>query len=82
MPQSAVDAGHVDFVLPAEDIAAQLSRIGHHNSAQLEDDAPAVITTEDADQLHNILLLLQRRSGVDFRHYRRLKSRPAPGSCS
>ncbi|MDQ3109861.1 MAG: histidine kinase, partial [Bacteroidota bacterium] len=70
MPQSAVNAGVVDFILAPEKIPAQLSQI---NSAYKtnhfykdEDELPK----DDEDIFKQILLLLRQRSGVDFTYYK------------
>jgi two-component system CheB/CheR fusion protein len=73
MPQSAVDTGAVDFVMTPEEIAEQLALLGSHLTQHPEivpaiPDAP-VIAHDDA--LRKILSLLQKRTGVDFQHYRR-----------
>ena len=70
MPQSAVNAGVVDFILAPEKIPAQLLQI---NSAykishffKEEDGLPK----DDDDVFKQILLLLRQRSGVDFTYYK------------
>jgi len=70
MPQSAVNAGVVDFILAPEKIPAQLLQI---NSAykishffKEEDELPK----DDEDVFKQILLLLRQRSGVDFTYYK------------
>jgi two-component system, chemotaxis family, CheB/CheR fusion protein len=69
MPQSAIDTGAVDFILTPEEIAEQLSRLGAHLARHPRDAMP----TSDGDdaELRKILALLHKRTGVDFRHYRR-----------
>lgn len=70
MPQSAVNAGVVDFILAPEKIPAQLSQI---NSAyqkshfyKNEEELPK----DDENIFKQILLLLRQRSGVDFTYYK------------
>ncbi len=71
MPQSAVSTGCIDVVLPPEEIARELARIGHHPyviAATRTTDA-ALPVTEEAS-LRNILKLLRASFGVDFSGYR------------
>ena len=73
MPEHAVDTGAVDFVLTPEEIAEQLRRIGAHlamNESQPVTAGAADGTDQDA-ALRKIMMLLQKRTGVDFQHYRR-----------
>ena len=62
MPESAIAAGVVDFVLPPAGIARQLVAIakGSHGVAE---------PSEDAD-LANTLRLVRTVTGVDFTHYK------------
>jgi two-component system CheB/CheR fusion protein len=72
MPLSAVATGYVDFVLPPEAIAAQLTTLGRHvggNSTARQAAEP--MPPDEAEQLNKILLTLRNRTGVDFRQYRR-----------
>ena len=72
MPQHAIDSGHVDFVLPPEKIGDQLNKIGRHITAQqTRDGSLSAVPAEEQDDVQRILLMLQRRRGVDFRQYRR-----------
>jgi len=69
MPRSAVATGAVDFILPPEEIAEQIARLGAHLARHREGAQPTD-DPEDED-LRKILVLLRKRSGVDFQHYRR-----------
>ncbi|HEY6726653.1 MAG TPA: CheR family methyltransferase, partial [Polyangiaceae bacterium] len=84
MPQSAIAAGHVDFVLPPEDIARELTRLGQHPYlvpalAKGDGSVPAAVprvasTTpepEDRESLARILQLLQQATGTDFGAYKK-----------
>jgi two-component system, chemotaxis family, CheB/CheR fusion protein len=71
MPQSAVDTGCVDFVLPPEGIAAELVRIGRHPYIAdalraHEEEAPAA----DEGQFASIVAVLHGATGIDFSLYR------------
>jgi two-component system CheB/CheR fusion protein len=71
MPLSAVAAGCVDFVLPPEKIAAELTRMGHHPYMAVAQSAEAA---EPADEGGNgfrqICLLLRSATRVDFLQYK------------
>lgn len=85
MPESAISAGYVDFVLPPEDIAHELTRLGRHPylvPASAEADgaaaaeprqvvAPVTPEPEDRESLARILELLQQLSGTDFAAYKK-----------
>ena len=70
MPQSAVNAGVVDFILAPEKIPAQLLQIYRtYKTSHFykdEDDLPK----DDEGIFKQILLLLRQRSGVDFTYYK------------
>lgn len=67
MPHSAIASGCVDFVLPPEEIAREIIRIGHH---------PCVLTEAKSQKPDNntgfarIVNLLHHATGVDFTHYK------------
>lgn len=71
MPQSAIAAGCVDFVLPPKGIAQELTRIMRHPyvngrpSEEIENPSDG-----DARALNEILAILQRSKRTDFSHYR------------
>ncbi|OBX24528.1 two-component system CheB/CheR fusion protein [Gelidibacter algens] len=72
MPQSAVKAGVVDFVLAPEDIPAQLLQINSSYKANnVFEDSEQVIEDDNEETFEKILLLLHQRSGVDFTFYKR-----------
>jgi two-component system CheB/CheR fusion protein len=74
MPQSAIDAGCVDFIQPPEKIAKELARIGSHpyvrpdvlQLAPMGEAGP--VTTGSA--LGRILAQLRFATGVDFANYK------------
>ena len=83
MPQSAIAAGCVDFVLSPQEIGCELARIAKHPYTSAKpspaprsgrDSAPA--TQEPRHQPHaepaleRLLLLLKKHSGVDFSLYK------------
>ena len=70
MPRAAIDAGSVDFVLPPEGIAEELTRLGRHPyvtlpKSEAEEEAPGDRARE------KILGILLRARGVDFGQYRK-----------
>jgi len=73
MPGSAIDAGCVDAILPAERIAAELARIARHplirprTKARGKEPEPF---PESADALDKIFFLLKQNSTVDFSLYK------------
>jgi two-component system CheB/CheR fusion protein len=79
MPQSAVDSGLVDFVLPAAEVPAKLlemrdvmAMIRRHATpgGRPVELSPFDLEAPPADVLDDILALLRTRTGHDFRHYR------------
>jgi len=70
MPQSAIKAGVVDFVLSPEDIPAHLLQIcNSYESNHFFKEAEEI--PKDEDYIYKqILLLLRQRSGVDFTYYK------------
>ncbi len=65
MPQSAILAGTVDFVLPAEAIAAELARLARHPLQVHE-----VAESDRSPEFSVIVQQLHAVSGVDFSSYR------------
>jgi len=85
MPRSAISAGHVDFVLPPEEIARELKRLGRHPYlvpalAEADGSSPPAVRRvvasvipepEDGESLARILELLQQAGGTDFGAYKK-----------
>src|SRR6266567_1699490 len=73
MPQSAIASGNVDFVLPPEDIARYLTKIGRHPYIKLPDveeiEEPLVSPEKDGE-LGQLFHLLKKTFGVDFSGYK------------
>ena len=82
MPESAIAAGVVDFVLPPDQIARQLARLAHHPFASAVSPAKEELPAADESDFNQILALLKAGTGVDFTHYKHstIKRRilPAP----
>jgi two-component system CheB/CheR fusion protein len=68
MPQSSIGAGCVDFVLPPEGIARELSRIARHPF--VGPCAEEVLKPVEESVFGQILALLKRATGVDFTFYK------------
>lgn len=68
MPQSAIEAGVVDFILPPEEIPKKLLEVT--SKTVLSDEALQNIPKEDEDTFKQILSLLRIRKGVDFTYYK------------
>ena len=70
MPNNAINAGVVDFVLKSAEIPAQLMHMQHtFKSIPLEESQSDVLTNEE-DNFKQILALLRVRRGVDFTYYK------------
>src|SRR5436309_8710374 len=71
MPQSAIAAGCVDFVLPPDAIGRELARIRVHPYLALSSSSRTAELVPDGDpQLKNILHLLHTANEVDFSDYK------------
>src|SRR6266446_6017053 len=71
MPQSAIAAGCVDFVLPPDAIAGELARIRAHPYLATSSSSRTAELVPDGDpQLKDILHLLRTANGVDFSDYK------------
>ena len=72
MPQSAIAEGVVDFILSPQEIARELNWMSKH---PLVKRTAVKFAPEDAIEnsnpdLKNILELIHKKNGVDFRHYK------------
>ncbi len=72
MPSNAIASGHVDFILPPEAIAEELTKISRHPyvASPTPIKATEVLPTENTDTLSTIFGLLRICCGVDFSHYK------------
>ena len=71
MPVNAIRKGAIDFVLPPKDIARELARIARRPSAaRTPADFVNPGVTGPLDDLDTLFAMLQRATGVDFRHYK------------
>jgi two-component system, chemotaxis family, CheB/CheR fusion protein len=68
MPRNAREAGAVDFVLPPDQIARQLVALRKNPVArQVQAHEPL---ESDMQEIHRILVLLHKHTGVDFSQYK------------
>jgi two-component system, chemotaxis family, CheB/CheR fusion protein len=70
MPQSALDTGLVDHVLPVAQMPAALISYARHAPAQAPSSADAALETAP-EELESILKLLRVGTNSDYRHYKR-----------
>jgi len=71
MPRSSIAADHVDIVLPPNEIAIELGRLGHQFSRpEVRSLEKGVAPSDDEQVLLRILQSLRNLSGVDLRHYK------------
>jgi len=68
MPQSATDAGVVDYSLPLAELAVELVRLSHHPYVTPGD---AKATPLDLAALREILALVRAETGLDFAEWKR-----------
>ena len=69
MPQSAIDAGVVDFILPPEEIPLQVARLAEGFENEPGADV-GTMETGDEDAYRQLLTLLRLRKGTDFTYYK------------
>lgn len=69
MPRNAIATGQIDFVLSPEAIAQELIRFSVHPSIQ-DNKTNIEALVPEAEHFHQILMLLLKASGIDFRNYK------------
>lgn len=69
MPQSAIDTGLADYVLPVEEMPAALVKYVQHD--RVNGSKAAAEGGEPPDEFSQVLALLRARTKLDFRSYRR-----------
>jgi two-component system, chemotaxis family, CheB/CheR fusion protein len=71
MPQNAISAGNVDFVLRPEEIARELARIAKQVHFFASDEVPETAENSAKNEtLSKIYAVLRNFSRVDFNHYK------------
>jgi two-component system CheB/CheR fusion protein len=72
MPNSAIAAGCIDFVLPPEAIAKKLVKLAKHPLMAVASEKSGIDKPHTEEQaFEQIIALLRQRCGVDFSHYKR-----------
>jgi len=69
MPESAIETGLVDLILPVEKMPEELSRYVQHPYMRTRPESNLLEETE-AGAFNKIIMLLRARAGVDFTHYK------------
>jgi two-component system CheB/CheR fusion protein len=71
MPHHALESGCVDFVMPPEEIAGELARIGRHPYLVVSKvEETGETSPEPEDDLNRIVEILRNETAVDFSFYR------------
>ena len=74
MPNSAIAAGAVDYILPPEEIAIELVRLSQNNfilkNNNEKQNVSEIILKNTNFDLNTIFELLLKQTGVDFSHYK------------
>ena len=71
MPQAVIDAGLADFVLGPREIAAELiDNPAWRSQPQVIEETDDVDGNEKQVDLHDLLEVLRKKTGIDFQHYR------------
>jgi len=71
MPHSAAMSGTVDFILPPEEMAGELVRIGKHPSLAYAKLAKIEkLPLKEENNLNKIFILLRDATGADFTYYK------------
>ena len=75
MPHASIAAGVVDFVMPPEEIATSLARIGRHpyltlKEMQASSEATPPVARQKAEPMSYLFHLLRKSFGVDFAAYK------------
>ena len=68
MPQSAIDTGLCDYILPVEQLPRQL--VSYSQSFRLRPEAETRRQSDEGGLLGKIFVLLRSRTGHDFSHYK------------
>jgi two-component system, chemotaxis family, CheB/CheR fusion protein len=70
MPQSAIDRGVVDHILPVEQMPAVLLAYIQHGTTYPPLLESGVLLMETAEQLREVCAILRQATGHDFSHYK------------
>ncbi len=70
MPESAIAAGVVDFILPPEKIARKLASLANHPLVMAPHPAKEAEVHLEESVFNQILIMLKMGTGLDFTHYK------------
>ena len=71
MPGNAIRGGSIDFVMSPKGIAEELARIGRRaDAARISAESLDLDVTGPPSDVDALFALLQKATGVDFRHYK------------
>lgn len=74
MPQSAIATGAVDYMLPPEEIARELTRLSQQPEAKAAEfhplHSPRELPADEEQSFTRVLWMLRTRTGVDFLSYK------------
>ena len=71
MPRNAIATGAIDYILPPEEIARELTRLSNHPYVRPQPQEPHVEILPDGDgELRKVFRILRARTKVDFSHYK------------
>lgn len=71
MPRTAIDAGVIDLILPASEIAGELTSLGKHPYVARPSRLTDKTLGDTEDAFTKILILLRSAKGVDFSYYKK-----------
>lgn len=71
MPQSAIETGLVDFVLPVEKMSEELIAYVQHPYVKKSQKGKLIVEDTEEAFFQKILMLIRSNAGVDFTHYKR-----------
>ncbi len=71
MPQSAIETGLVDFVLPVEKMSEELLAYIKHPYVKYRTESSRIAEDTENAFYQKILMLIRSSAGVDFTHYKR-----------
>ncbi|PSR53113.1 hypothetical protein AHMF7605_06015 [Adhaeribacter arboris] len=69
MPRSAIQSGHVDYILPPELMPDEI--FNFVKVAPLTQEITEIVNTQQEDTLNHILNIVHDRTGLDFVNYKR-----------
>ncbi|WP_051907853.1 CheR family methyltransferase [Flavimarina sp. Hel_I_48] len=72
MPESAINKGVVDFILPAAEIPQKIYELNITGNLDMAGNVPQMQQDSQQEEvLYEILLIMERRKGTDFSNYKK-----------